>query len=175
MLDIKEKLIIRHEKSGDQSTIRSILIEVFGQASEADLVVRIEKRNAHILSLVAVIDEKVVGHILFTPITVNVGGEVPRGVALGPLSVSPSHHGKGIGSALSKQGLDICREMGYEIAIVYGHPSYYPKFGFKLMAECDFSVLRDIPKEKCLIAELKEGILKGKQGTVQYLPDFNKL
>ena len=124
---------IRQERPADHEAVYQVVKEAFAHAEhtdghEQDLVVDLRKSNAFIpeLSLVAVEDDKVAGHILFTKAAVN-QTEV---LALAPLAVLPKYQGRGIGLALIKQGHKIAAELGYRYSVVLGHPKFYPRAGY---------------------------------------------
>lgn len=126
-------MIIRQERLEDYDEVYHVVKEAFESAehtdgNEQDLVVELRKSRAFIpeLSLVAVEDDKIVGHILFTKALVQ-GTEV---LALAPLSVLPNYQNKGIGLSLMKEGHDIAHKLGYEYSVVLGHSKYYPKAGY---------------------------------------------
>jgi putative acetyltransferase len=83
-----------------------------------------------VFSLVAVDENRVVGHILFSPVTVAEAPENSGAVGLGPMSVLPEFQNRGIGSTLVREDLKACRREGCEIVVVLGHVKYYPRFGF---------------------------------------------
>ena len=114
---------IRLEKPEDLDAIRSVLENAFGRPEEADLVDALRRRSAVTLSLVAEQDGEVVGHIMFSPVTIGSGPSTFQALGLGPLAVSPSHQNRGIGSRLVRDGIARCREAGYGIVAVLGHPS----------------------------------------------------
>ncbi len=111
--------MIRPEEPRDRDAIRDVHVRAFGQPNEADLV---DALRPGTVSLVAEIGG-VVGHILFSPITV---GGAPA-IALAPMAVLPEFQRRGIGSALVRRGLAAC---GDRLVIVLGHPEFYPRFGF---------------------------------------------
>ena len=126
-------MIIRQEKIEDYDAVYHVIGDAFKAAeysdgSEQNLVNELRKSKSFIpeLSLVAVENKKVVGHILFTKAFIN-GVEV---MALAPLSVLPEYQNKGIGLSLIKQGHIIARKLGYEYSVVLGHSKYYPKAGY---------------------------------------------
>ena len=126
-------MTIRQEKNEDYDAVYHVIKDAFATAeytdgNEQNLVNELRKSNSFIpeLSLVAVEDERVVGHILFTKAYVN-GAEV---LALAPLAVLPEYQNRGIGLALIKQGHRTAHKLGYEYSVVLGHPNYYPKAGY---------------------------------------------
>lgn len=113
--------------------IYDVVKTAFSKAShcdgnEQDLVNNLRKGSAYIpeLSLVATIDEKIVGYIMFTKI--NIGGN--EEIALAPLAVLPKYQRQGIGTLLIKEGHRIAKELGYNYSVVLGSENYYPKFGY---------------------------------------------
>ena len=123
-------LIIRPETQGDKTVIRHINEEAFGGAVEADIIEKLHSRRAFTLSLVAICDSRVAGHILFSPVTIESEGRSFTTVGLGPMAVLPAYQKTGIGSQLVRAGLEECKRLGHEIVIVLGHPDYLPAFRF---------------------------------------------
>ena len=126
-------MVIRQEQPADYEAVYQVVKEAFANAEhtdghEQDLVVALRKSKSFIpeLSLVAVEDEKIAGHILFTRAVVD-HTEV---LALAPLSVLPAYQGRGIGLSLIAQGHKIAAELGYQYSVVLGHADYYPKAGY---------------------------------------------
>ncbi|MBI3473326.1 MAG: N-acetyltransferase, partial [Candidatus Solibacter usitatus] len=93
------------------------------------MVDRLRDDGLAIVSLVAVENEEVVGHILFSELPIATAGGVINAASLAPTAVRPGRQGRGIGSALVRRGLELCRQRGIGIVVV-GHPHYYPRFGF---------------------------------------------
>src|SRR5437867_8940147 len=129
----EDNVIVRGENIEDaeeRSVIHSINAAAFGSQDEADLVDRLREEGVVLLSLVAEISERIVGHILFSRMSIETtGGSVPA-VALAPMAVLPEHQRRGIGGRLIRHGLNLLRRRGERIVIVVGHPDYYPRFGF---------------------------------------------
>jgi putative acetyltransferase len=165
---------IRPEIAQDKNSIRRINELAFGRSVEADIIDKLRQRGALTLSLVAVTENGVVGHITFSPVTVESPGSSFEAIALGTMAVLPDYQRQGIGSALVRAGLDECRRLGQEIAVVVGHPNYYPRFGFVPARtkgiDCEF----EAPDEAWMALELKEGGLVGRVGTVLYRPEFKE-
>ena len=127
------RMVIRQEQPADHEAVYQVVKEAFAHAEhtdghEQDLVAALRKSRSFIseLSLVAVEDEKIAGHILFTRAVVGYA-EV---LALAPLSVLPAYQGRGIGLSLIAQGHRIAAELGYQYSVVLGHANYYPKAGY---------------------------------------------
>ncbi len=87
-----------------------------------------------------------------------------------PMAVRPEWQRKGIGSALVWRGLELCRERGKSIAVVLGHPGYYPRFGFA--AELAKNLGGPYAGDAWMALELVPGALDGVKGTVQYPKAF---
>ena len=125
---------VRKEQSDDVDAIASVAKAAFeghaySEGLEGAIVENLRKNNQLSLSLVAIHEDKVVGHIAFSPVTIN--GEHGEWYGLGPLSVSPKHHSHGIGSALVRDGLKRLQEIGGKGCVVLGNQAYYQRFGFK--------------------------------------------
>ena len=142
-----DALIIRQEASGDTSAIRQVNEEAFGQTEEADLVEALRRRGAFTLSLVALLADQIVGHILFTPVRIESGDSSFEAVGLGPMAVLPAYQRKGIGSRLVQAGFEECRRAGHEIVVLVGHPEYYPRFGFLPAKRFGIRYEEEVPEE----------------------------
>jgi len=165
-------LVVRPETQEDKTAIRHINEEAFGGTVEADIIEKLRSRQAFTLSLVAICDSRVAGHILFSPVTIESEGRSFTAVGLGPMAVLPAYQKVGIGSQLVRAGLEECKRLGYEIVIVLGHPDYYPRFGFVPASKYGIKWEHDAPDEAFMALELHRGALKGRHGTVRYQPEF---
>ena len=121
---------IRNEEDKDIDAVREIVRAAFLTEAESKLVDALRANGKASISLVAVSDEKVLGHILFSPVSTTPPGEA-RGLGLAPVAVHPEAQSQGIGSQLIGEGLRICKEMGYDYCVVLGGPKYYRRFGFE--------------------------------------------
>ncbi len=156
--------------------MREVKEQGFGQPGEADLVDALRAAGGVTLSLVAVIDARVVGHILFSPVVVAApGGGEWAAVGLGPMAVAPEHQRAGIGSALIRRGLDELREAGHLVVVVVGHPSYYPRFGFVRASAHGLRWEHQVPDDVFMVCELSPGALAGRAGEVRYRPEFSRV
>lgn len=121
---------IRGESRGDIEAIRAVNDAAFGQPDEGRLVDTLRADGELIASLVADDDGDIVGHIAMSRLGLEAaGGPIPA-AALAPMAVVPGRQNQGIGSALVRAGLDVCRHEGIEVVVVLGHENYYPRFGF---------------------------------------------
>ncbi|MBU1170890.1 MAG: N-acetyltransferase [Proteobacteria bacterium] len=166
-------MIARAEKPEDISRIYQINIETFSTDAEANLVDMLREHKVPLISWVAEDKGELIGHILFSPVTLV--GQMSRisMAGLGPMAVRPSHQKKGVGTMLVEAGLKQCLKEGYSAVVVLGYPEYYPRFGFVPSVAYGIDSTYDVPPEVFMVKELKKGALKGIQGTVSYHGLFN--
>src|SRR6516162_4041355 len=167
-------LLIRPETSADHRAIWHVNRLAFGRDAEARLVDALRDGGYVRASLVAEKDQQVVGHILFSDLPiVSEAGTVPA-LALAPMAVLPEVQNQGIGSALVRRGLEVCKEQGHRIVVVLGHPHFYPRFGFsaKLASRLDSPFSGG---DSWMALELLPGALDHVCGKVVYPPPFEPL
>ena len=133
------------------------------------------RRNAFTLSLVALLADQIVGHILFTPVRIESGDSSFEAVGLGPMAVLPAYQRKGIGSRLVQAGLEECRRAGHEIVVLVGHPEYYPRFGFLPAKRFGIRYEEEVPEKPFMLVDLRKGALAGRSGIVSYQPEFGSV
>ena len=121
---------IRPEQSDDIPAVRRVHEAAFPTAEEAKLVDRLRTSGKAVVSLVAHEGNEIVGHILFSPVTLDPPASV---VALGlaPMAVLPGHEKHGVGRRLVQNGLAECHARGACMVVVLGDPPYYGRFGFE--------------------------------------------
>lgn len=173
LLDVM--ILIRTETTQDHGFVRLINELAFGQPNEADLVDALRKNARPFISLVALIDEQVVGHIFFSPVSIETESADFTAMGLAPMAVLPEHQNQGIGSQLVREGLNECLRLGENIVVVLGHPNYYPRFGFVPASSKGLRSEYDVPDEVFMVAELTEDALAGRRGLVKYQPEFGKV
>lgn len=141
------KVVIRNETDADVSAISEVTVAAFktleiSNHTEQFIITALRAANALTVSLVAEVDDRVIGHISFSPLTISDGTRNWYG--LGPVSVLPKYQRQGIGKALVKEGLSRLKDMNAQGCCLVGHPDYYRKFGFKNMPRL---VLEGVPQE----------------------------
>lgn len=123
-------MFIRPESSQDVQQIWDLNRAAFGSQDEADLVNRLRDGNHIDVSLVAVTEEQIVGHICFSQVFIRGQDKRWRGTSLAPMAVLPDRQRQGIGSSLVRDGLEACRQQDLPFVVVLGHADFYPRFGF---------------------------------------------
>lgn len=166
---------IRTEAPADILPIDALLKAAFPTSAEAKLVRSLRENSRFTLSLVACSDEgEVIGHVLFTPVTVD--GEDCGWQGLAPVAVKQEYRGQGIAEALIRSGLDSLLEFGYRACVVLGEPSYYSRLGFRDATPLGLvSIYNDLPEFKsgAFQAMALDGApFEGKSGLVEYSPEF---
>ena len=164
-------LQIRRERPEDRGGVHRVNRMAFETAVEADLVDALRAAASPLVSLVADEDGTVVGHVLFTPVTLSADADL-RIMGLAPMAVDPGHQRSGIGSALVRAGLEACRELNAAAVVVLGHAEYYPRFGFAPASRFGLVSEYDVPDDVFMALELIEGALRNKAGTIRYHPAF---
>jgi putative acetyltransferase len=158
---------IRPESDSLRTAVRAVNEAAFETSVEADVIDVLRAKAVRLISLVADVDGQIVGHILFSPVSM---AEHPRlhVMGLGPMAVVPRYQRQGIGSALVREGLRQCEQLGCHAVVVVGHPHYYPRFGFAPASTYAIRCEYDVPDEVFMIAELRTGALRGVSGLIRY-------
>jgi predicted N-acetyltransferase YhbS len=167
-------LRIRQEIGADYDAVYSLVKVAFAtmphaDGNEQDLVVALRQSEVFVpeLSLVAELDGRIVGHILFTK--ANIGERTE--LCLAPLAVLPEYQKRGVGSALIHEGHRIARELGYAYSVLVGHETYYPRFGYVPAESLGIDAIVGIPSVNFMAAKLRDdGGPVG--GAVTFAPEF---
>lgn len=167
--------IVRAETATDHAAVRRVNELAFGGPAEALLVDRLRAVADPQISLVAVMDGKVVGHIFFSPISVEINDSSSLALALGPMAILPEQQRQGLGSQLVRAGLQECQRIGCNVVVVVGHPEYYPRFGFVPAKQKGLTCEFPVPDEVFMVAELRPQALAGCRGLVSYRPEFKEV
>lgn len=164
-------MLTRIEKECDRETVRAINVAAFESSDEADLVDVLRQQAHPIISLVAEKDGEIVGHIMFSRVSL-IGHPDLKVMGLGPMAVAPAHQRKGFGSALVQAGLDRCRKLGCSAVVVLGHPPFYPRFGFSPSSRFGINSEYDVPEEVFMAVELEPDALSEVAGKIRYHEAF---
>ncbi len=163
---------VRTEQPADAAAVREVNDAAFGRPIEGSLVASLRDAYPEVLSLVADAEGVVVGHTLFTPVTIDGWAEV--GMALATLAVLPHRQHQGIGSALVQAGLRLLQERACPFVTVVGHPGFYPRFGFqpatRFGLRCQWPA---VPEEAFMVLELRPAALQGASGVARYPHEFD--
>lgn len=166
---------IRTERPEDVPAIRFVNEQAFGQAQEANIIDKLRLSCDGLLSLVAVTDRRVAGHILFSPAVIEADGPLLRGMGLAPMAVLPECQRRGIGSELVREGLRILRASPCPFVIVLGHSEYYPRFGFERASKYGLqSQWEGVPDDAFMILVFDEAAMKGASGVARYRDEFDE-
>lgn len=165
-------VILRDAGPADHDAIDALLRAAFDTSAEAELVQNLREQGDAPIELVAEHADQVVGHILFSPVSIQNGDGRLRALGLAPLAVSEGFRGRGIGKALLKQGLRAGQDARAGAVFVLGEPDYYQPLGFEAASKQGFSNPFGVD-EAFMIKLLKP--LTSIPGMVQYAPGFESL
>lgn len=127
---------LRLERPADHDAVDDLHREAFG-GDKGELVATLARELSGLLSptsgisLLAVDDEQIVGHVLFTRSVLDAPKRLVDVLVLSPVGVLPSHQSRGIGRKLITRGLELANEQGAPAVFLEGSPGYYPRFGFE--------------------------------------------
>ncbi len=173
-----EGVIVRPETPADYDAVREVLDLAFHDSTESESALvetlRAQPDYTPELSLVAEYDGAIVGHIMFTDARIETDSGVVPAKALGPLAVHPDWQQRGIGTQLGTEGLEACRRLGHRIAVVIGHSTYYPRFGFQRGRPIGIEMVIGRLEQSRMVMALEPGALDGVRGTVYFSPAFGE-
>ncbi len=162
------------ERPEDIPAIRNVHDRAFGRPEEGAVVDRLRGACDGLVSLVAVAEGRVVGHVMFSPARIETegGGEV-TGMGLAPLAVLPEFQRQGIGTQLVTVGLDVLRREPCPFVVVLGHPAYYPRFGFVRASGLGIGCKWNVPDDAFMVLVLDEDAMRGASGTALYRDELD--
>lgn len=163
-------IIIRKESDSDVEAIAEVTKAAFetcpySRQTEPFIVSALRNANALTISLVAELDNRVVGHIAFSPVTISDGSHGWYGI--GPVSVLPELQKRGIGKSLMNEGLAMLKSMGAKGCMLVGDHGYYERFGFRNLPEL---IYEGIPQQYFQVLPFSEAV---PTGTVKFHERFN--
>lgn len=166
-------MIIRNENIEDQEAVREINLNAFPTDVEATLVEKL-RSSMDTISLVAVQEDKVVGHILFSPLSIENDKETFEALILAPIAVLPEYQKQGIGSKLVENGIIECKNQGHSIIVLVGHPEYYPRFGFISAEQNGIKHPFEVSEDVFMVYELVPDALSKVHGVLKYSEPFEE-
>lgn len=163
------------------AAIRDVNKRAFGQDQEGNIVDALRSNGAALLSLVATFNDGVVGHVMYSPATIDAStssagdasGTVITGAALGPMAVHPEHQRHGIGSKLIEAGTRKLKDAGCPFIVVVGHANYYPRFGFKPASNYGIKCEWPVPDNVFMLLVLDHSRMHGISGLAKYRYEFS--
>lgn len=132
-------LKIREAIDEDRAAIGGLVCAAFGRADEARLVDLLIGDGDDVLELVAIGDDGLVGHVLFSRLRVETGGMEFSALSLGPVAVLPALQKSGIGTTLIEHAHAMLEQTGEQLSVVLGEPAYYGRFGYRHERAAGFS------------------------------------
>jgi putative acetyltransferase len=158
---MKPEIVIRSETNADIGAITEVTVAAFktleiSNHTEQFIIMALRAAKALMVSLVAEMAGRVIGHIAFSPVTISDGTRNWYG--LGPVSVLPGYQRQGVGKALMREGLSRLKDLKAQGCCLVGHPEYYRKFGFKNMPGL---VHAGVPQEVFLALSLDGNVPQG--------------
>jgi putative acetyltransferase len=152
--------------------VRDLSRRAFGQDQESNIVDALRANGAALLSLLATVNDRVVGHIMYSPLTID--GK-RKGAALGPMAVIPERQRQGIGSKLIEAGNQKLKDAGCPFIIVVGHADYYPRFGFRPACQHGIKCEWDVPDDVFMLLVLDQAKMEGVSGLAKYRHEFSSV
>jgi putative acetyltransferase len=160
---------IRKERPGDIPALRDLNKRAFEQDQEANIVDALRANGAVLLSLVATLNDRVVGHIMYSPAEI---GQL-TGAGLGPMAVLPEYQRQGVGSQLIESGTRQLKSADCPFIVVVGHADYYPRFGFSPARHLGITCEWDLPDNAFLLLVLDPARMQGVTGMAKYRHEFS--
>lgn len=174
---------LRLEEPADHALVERITYEAFKEVPEAE---GDEALLAHLLrgcesfvpelDFVAEVDGRLIGNIMYTRSrVVGEGGVEWPTLTFGPVSVLPAFQGKGVGALLIRHTLDIARSSGFRAVLIFGHETYYPRFGFESAEKYNITTADGKNFPAFMALPLYEGALDGVRGHLRFDPVYENL
>ena len=163
---------IRKAVDADIQAISTLAMSSFGTSEGPEIVqligdLLVDVTARPVLSLVAIVDGRVVGHVLFSTVRLKPPGQDVSAALLAPLAVHPECQSQGIGSQLVAAGIEQLSDAGVDLVFVLGHPAYYPRFGFFEAGIKGFEAPYPIPEKNAaawMMRELHPGVIGSTRG-----------
>ncbi|MED7788920.1 N-acetyltransferase [Francisella sp. 19X1-34] len=164
---------IRYEQLKDQESVYQLIASSFETDDEEKLVRLLHTDHQSLISLVADIDNTIVGQIVLSKMESKASNISIFGLA--PMSVAPKYQNQGIGSKLVETVIKEAKKNNIDAIFVLGHPSYYPRFGFKPTSEYQIKCQYDVPSDVFMVLDLTNKLSALKGQTVYYAKEFGEV
>ncbi|MCR3922859.1 MAG: GNAT family N-acetyltransferase [Firmicutes bacterium] len=176
---------IREEQPEDYNSILLLTYEAFltldypgRQRMDEHFLVSLLHGSSFIIPKLCFVMEregKIVGHILYTKSEIKkADGTKTQAITFGPLSVLPTHHRQGIGSALVRHSLERAHKLGYGAVLITGVPDYYPKLGFRRARDYGLTLADGSSPDAFMAYELQSGYLSAGGVFGGLAPEFDR-
>jgi putative acetyltransferase len=167
-------MIIRAEAPGDYPGVAAVNVAAFNEENEAQLIGLIRQSELYVpeLALVAILEERVVGHVMFSYMTLETPTGEVRILDLAPLAVHPDFQNQGVGTALTEHGLELIEALGEPLVLVEGIPTYYPRFGFERASTHGITPPSPKIPDEAFMVKLLPNYDPSLRGRVRYPPAF---
>jgi predicted N-acetyltransferase YhbS len=177
----KSNITLRLERPEDYRIVEELTREAFWKNSrhicdEHLLVNRLRRAAAFVpeLDYVAEVDGKLVGHIIYSKSRIeDASGKTYETLTFGPLSVLPGYQNTGVGKALMLHTFAEARRLGYRAVLIFGHPDYYPRVGFRRASEFGITTADGMNFDPFMALPLYDGALDGIYGRYFIDPVYN--
>lgn len=167
------QITIRTERPSEAAAIERVNVAAFPSPAEATLVRRLRETGTLTISLVAETEQhEIVGHIAFSPVSVEGVTSVPPALGLAPVAVSPECQRQGIGAQLIRAGLQQCATLASPFVVVLGEPHFYQRFGFTTASAAGLMNEYGVDAEFMVLGV---GTSTPPRGMVRYAPVFAEL
>jgi predicted N-acetyltransferase YhbS len=167
---------IRTENENDYKAVYDLHFIAFGsREDESKLVERIRQSEGFVpdMSIIAELDNEIIGHVLISKAKVVDNDRHHNVMVLAPVAVKPEFQKQGVGTKLINEGLQRNKDRGIGVILLIGHPSYYPRLGFKPARAYGLELkLFNVPDEVFMVCELIEGTLSDIKGELIYPKAF---
>ncbi len=163
---------LREECPEDIEAIRAVHHHAFGRPHEGRIVDALRTHRGVLLSLVATVNDRIVAHLLYSPVSIGTDPKIVMGAGLGPLAVLPAYQRQGIGAMLVSAGNQQLQARACPYIVVLGHPTYYPRFGFRPASGYGIRCAWDVPDEVFMVLMMEPATMQGVAGVAQYRQEF---
>jgi len=176
------KFTIRQEISEDNQQVSKVVKSAFEQGErgyhgEGELVEKLRTAPEYIpaLSLVAEVNDQIVGHIILSRVYIHTSEGKVSTLILAPVSVLPEYQNQGVGALLIKGVHQVAIQLGERHIFLLGHTAYYPRFGYQPSRNFGIAFPDNRADDPCMCIELVQDSLGGMKGVLEYSQPFYEI